>query len=127
MESRPQSPVRAQEVKRVPKPWGYEIWWARTPHYVGKVLHINKGESLSLQYHREKEETVMVWTGKMRFEHFREGEEPRAVDLLPGDTFHISPGTRHRMIAIEDCDVFEASTPHTDDVVRLQDRYGRTG
>jgi mannose-6-phosphate isomerase len=115
------------EVKKVDKPWGYEIWWARTPRYVGKVLHIKKGESLSLQYHREKEETVMVWNGRMRFEHFGDGEQPQAVDLGPGQSFHITPGLRHRMVALQDTDVFEVSTPEVEDVVRLEDRYGRTG
>ena len=113
------------EVRRVEKPWGYEIWWARAASYVGKVLHIRKGESLSLQYHREKEETVMVWSGRMRFEHFREGEPPQATELGPGQSFHVSPGMRHRMIALADTYVFEVSTPQLDDVVRLEDRYGR--
>ena len=112
-------------VQKVDKPWGYEVWWARTPAYVGKVLHINRGESLSLQYHREKEETVMVWTGRMRFEHFREGEPPQTTEMEPGQSFHVSPGLRHRMIALADTDVFEVSTPQLDDVVRLEDRYGR--
>jgi len=115
------------DVKKVDKPWGYEIWWAHTPKYVGKVLHINRGESLSLQYHREKEETVMVWAGRMRFEHFRDGQAPTATELGPGESFHITPGLRHRMIALEDTDVFEVSTPQLEDVVRLEDRYGRSG
>jgi len=115
------------EVKKVEKPWGYEVWWALTPTYVGKVLHINRGESLSLQYHREKEETVMVWSGRMRFEHFRDGEALQASELGPGQSFHIAPGLRHRMVAIEDTDVFEVSTPQLEDVVRLEDRYGRSG
>lgn len=115
------------EVKRVDKPWGYEVWWARGPSYVGKVLHINRGESLSLQYHREKDETVMVWNGRMRFEHFRDGEAPMSIELGPGQAFHIAPGLRHRMVAIEDTDVFEVSTPQLEDVVRLEDRYGRSG
>ena len=112
---------------RVEKPWGHELWWAQTERYVGKLLHVKAGHKLSLQYHERKEETILLWEGRMRFEHFKEGEEPAFKELLPGDSFHIRPGLRHRMIAIEDCDVLEVSTPEVDDVVRLEDRYGRTG
>ena len=112
---------------RVEKPWGYELIWAHTDRYVGKILHVRKGHALSLQYHREKDETIYLMTGKMQFEHFREGEPPRLAELSPGDTFHITPGLRHRMTAIEDCDVVEVSTTELDDVVRLEDRYGRAG
>ena len=111
----------------VDKPWGHEIIWAHTDRYVGKILHIRRGESLSLQYHRKKDETVMVLSGRMAFEHFADGEEPRTTELLPRQPFHITPGTRHRMIALEDTDVVEVSTPELDDVVRLEDRYGRAG
>ena len=109
----------------VDKPWGHELIWAKTDRYVGKILHIKKGESLSLQYHQVKDETIMVLTGKLRFEHFADGEEPQATDLVPRVPFHITPGRRHRMIALEDTDVVEVSTPELSDVVRLQDRYGR--
>ncbi len=114
-------------MRRVEKPWGYEIIWAQTPRYVGKVLHVKAGERLSLQYHVRKDETVMVWSGRMRLEAFGEGDPPAARELGHGDTFHITPGLRHRMIAIEDCDIFEVSTPELDDVVRLEDAYGRAG
>ena len=115
--------------KRVEKPWGYEIWWARTDRYVGKLLHIRKGESLSLQYHRVKDETVLVHGGKLLFETRPAGEEGelRRLEMKPGDVFHVTPGTVHRMTALEDCDVAEVSTPELDDVVRLEDRYGRQG
>jgi mannose-6-phosphate isomerase len=112
-------------VTRVEKPWGHELIWAKTDRYVGKILHIKAGEALSLQYHREKDETVMVLSGRMRFEHFAEGEEPRTTELGPREPFHVTPGLRHRMIAIEDTDVLEVSTTELDDVVRLEDRYGR--
>lgn len=112
---------------RVEKPWGHELIWARTDRYVGKVLHIKAGEALSLQYHRQKDETVMVLRGRMRFEHFADGEPPQATELAPMQPFHIAPGLRHRMIALEDTDVVEVSTPELDDVVRLEDRYGRSG
>ena len=113
-------------MKRVEKPWGHELIWAGTGDYVGKVLHIRAGESLSLQYHRVKEETILLWRGRMRLEHFLDGEAPSQHELCAGDSFHIPPGLRHRMVALEDCDVFEVSTPHLDDVVRLEDRYGRS-
>ena len=114
-------------MRKVDKPWGHELIWAVTDRYVGKVLHIKKGERLSLQFHRQKDETVMVWSGRMRLVHFREGENEQHSDLGPGESFHITPGLRHRMIALEDCEVFEVSTPELDDVVRLQDAYGRSG
>jgi mannose-6-phosphate isomerase-like protein (cupin superfamily) len=114
-------------MKRVDKPWGHEIIWAVTDRYVGKVLHVKKGEKLSLQYHRQKDETVMVWQGRMLFEHFAEGEAPTATEMGPGQAFHVTPGLRHRMIALEDTDIFEVSTTELDDVVRLEDAYGRKG
>ncbi len=110
---------------RVDKPWGHELIWAKTERYVGKILHIKAGEALSLQYHRQKDETIMVLTGKLRFEHFAEGEEPKTTELGPREPFHVTPGLRHRMIAIVDTDVLEVSTTELDDVVRLEDRYGR--
>jgi quercetin dioxygenase-like cupin family protein len=97
-----------------------------TDRYVGKILHNKAGEALSLQYHRHKDETVMVLTGKMKFEYFAEGEEPQVKVLGPREPFHVTPGLRHRMIAIEDTDVLEVSTTELDDVVRLEDRYGRS-
>jgi len=112
-------------MKTVDKPWGHELIWAHTDRYVGKILHINKGQALSLQYHRHKDETIYLSAGRMRFEHYREGEPPQVTELLPGQAFRIETGLRHRMIAVEDCDVFEVSTPELDDVVRLEDRYGR--
>ena len=115
--------------KRVEKPWGHELWWARTDRYVGKILHVKKGESLSLQYHNVKDETIMLQSGRLLFETRPTGEEGelRKVEMSPGDVFHITPGTLHRMTAIEDCDIVEVSTPELDDVVRLEDRYGRAG
>jgi len=114
-------------VKTVDKPWGHELIWAITDRYVGKILHIKKGQSLSLQYHVAKDETVMVLKGKMPFDPSLEGEPPRPAELLPLQPFHITPLLRHRMTALEDTDVVEVSTPELDDVVRLEDRYGRAG
>ncbi len=111
--------------EHVPKPWGHETIWARTERYVGKILHVRAGESLSLQYHRVKDETLCVLSGAMALE-VGEADAPRqTVRLGPGDGWHLTPGTRHRMTAIEDTDVLEVSTPELDDVVRLEDRYGR--
>ena len=114
------------EVTRVPKPWGYEIIWARTDRYVGKVLHINAGHALSVQYHNQKDETVYLLKGEMKYWVKLRGEL-EDVRLREGDAFRITPGTVHYMEAITDCDILEASTPELDDVVRLQDRYGREG
>jgi mannose-6-phosphate isomerase-like protein (cupin superfamily) len=119
----------SENPKRVEKPWGYEIWWARTDRYVGKILHINKGASLSLQYHEVKEETMLVQSGRMLVETKGKDEpgELRRIEMKPGDVFHVTPGTLHRMTGLEDCDLVEVSTPELHDVVRLEDRYGRAG
>jgi mannose-6-phosphate isomerase len=114
------------EVKRVPKPWGYEIIWAHTDRYVGKVLHIEAGHALSVQYHKRKDETVYLLSGEMKY-WVKLGDELEDVRLAKGDAFRITPGTVHYMEAITDCDILEASTPELDDVVRLEDRYGREG
>jgi quercetin dioxygenase-like cupin family protein len=113
------------DVTRVEKPWGYELHWAKTDRYVGKLIHINKGQALSLQYHKQKDETIFLWAGKMLFEIDVNGTLTKR-DMLPGESVHVTPPTIHRMTAIEDCDVFEVSTPELHDVVRLEDRYGRT-
>jgi mannose-6-phosphate isomerase-like protein (cupin superfamily) len=114
-----------QKINRVEKPWGYELIWAKTGDYVGKILHINKGHKLSLQYHRTKEETIFVSTGKMLFLIEDESGKMQEVTLLPGEAHHVAVGKKHRMVALEDTDVFEVSTPQLDDVVRLEDGYGR--
>jgi mannose-6-phosphate isomerase-like protein (cupin superfamily) len=111
----------------VPKPWGHELIWARTERYVGKILHIRAGEALSLQYHRVKDETLMVLSGRLQLVHFVEGGEPVSEELALREPFHVPAGLRHRMIALEDTEVLEVSTPELDDVVRLEDRYGRGG
>ena len=115
--------------RRVEKPWGYELWWARTERYVGKILHVRRGESLSLQYHNVKDETILLQSGRLLLETGKQGQEKelRRIEMKPGDVFHITPGTLHRMTGIEDCDILEVSTPELEDVVRLEDRYGRAG
>ncbi|HTL12558.1 MAG TPA: cupin [Bdellovibrionota bacterium] len=114
-----------QSIRRVEKPWGYELIWAETKDYVGKILHINRGHKLSLQYHRIKEETIFLQSGKMLFVFENDKGAMDEITLLPGEAHHIPTGRKHRMIAVEDCDVFEVSTPHLDDVVRLEDAYSR--
>jgi mannose-6-phosphate isomerase-like protein (cupin superfamily) len=110
----------------VNKPWGYELIWARTDRYVGKILHIRKGESLSYQYHEVKDETIRLLHGFLELEVGDEKGKKEVLRLKPGESFRIPPKLRHRMAAIEDCDVLEVSTPELDDVVRLEDRYGRS-
>jgi quercetin dioxygenase-like cupin family protein len=114
-------------VHRVEKPWGYELWWARTDRYVGKLIHINKGHALSLQYHNKKDETIYVSVGKMLFESGPSADRLQAREMGPGDVVHVTPPTVHRMTAIDDTDIFEVSTPEVEDVVRLKDLYGREG
>lgn len=109
---------------RVDKPWGYELVWARTDRYVGKILHINKGHSLSLQFHEMKEETLYVVEGELKLTIESNGDR-RELALRKGEAFHIPPRLIHRMEALADTDVAEVSTTELDDVVRLEDRYGR--
>ena len=120
------SPFDHKAVQRVPKPWGYELIYAKTSRYVGKILHINRGESLSLQYHEMKEETLYVVSGELLLTIGWEGER-RDTRLRAGEAFHIPPHMIHRMEGITDVDIAEVSTPELDDVIRLEDRYGRVG
>src|SRR5436190_9010464 len=114
------------EVRKVPKPWGHETIWAQTDRYVGKILHIKAGQALSVQYHNKKDETVHLLNGDLIYRVKLEGEL-EDMRLTQGQSFRITPGTVHQMEAITDCDILEVSTPELDDVVRLQDRYGREG
>ena len=117
--------IRRIEDTRVDKPWGYELRWAITDRYAGKVLHVNKGEALSLQYHERKDEYQYVIRGAVDIELAGPDGALTTRRMKVGDTLHITPGTRHRLTAVEDTDIFEVSTPEIDDVVRLEDRYGR--
>lgn len=110
----------------VPKPWGHETIWAHTNRYLGKILHINAGHTLSLQYHERKDETVHLLSGELIY-RVKLGDNLEDMHLTRGQSFRITPGTVHQMEAVTDCDVLEASTAEPDDVVRLQDRYGREG
>jgi mannose-6-phosphate isomerase-like protein (cupin superfamily) len=113
-------------MRRVEKPWGYELIWAETDRYVGKLLHIFAGHKLSRQYHERKDETFFVQSGEMDLE-IGLGDEKKVLRLGPLRSFHCVPRTVHRMVAVTDVDVIEVSTPELDDVVRLEDAYGREG
>ena len=110
---------------RVEKPWGHELIWAATDRYVGKILHVKAGHALSLQYHERKDETIHLLRGEMRFWAGPSIEELKELPLREGESFRVTVGTVHRMEAVSDIDILEASTPELDDVVRLEDRYGR--
>ena len=110
---------------RVEKPWGYELHWAKTDRYVGKLIHVNAGHALSLQYHNLKDETIYLHVGQAAVRDSGGRRADRSARCCPGERVHITPKTVHRMTAIEDSDIFEVSTPELHDVVRLEDRYGR--
>lgn len=113
------------EPTHVAKPWGYEIHWAVTDRYVGKLLHIEAGHLLSLQYHERKDESIYVLRGRMIFRYKNEAGELVDREMIAGEAQHVPTGLVHQFEALEHTDVLEASTPHLDDVVRLKDRYGR--
>jgi len=114
--------------RKVEKPWGWELIWAETDSYVGKLLFIRAGEALSLQYHEIKDESWLVREGVARLELGTAGEDAlETIEIGEGDALHYPPGTLHRITAVEDTLIVEVSTPHLDDVVRVEDRYGREG
>ncbi len=113
------------EPRRIDKPWGWELIWAEAEQYVGKLLFVRAGQSLSLQYHEQKDESWLVHEGRATLELGEVGGALETVEIGPGDAFRFRPGTVHRVTAVEDTLVLEVSTPHLDDVVRLEDRYGR--
>jgi mannose-6-phosphate isomerase len=118
----------AFEPRRVEKPWGWELIWALTDRYCGKLLFVRSGESLSLQYHEAKDESWYVQDGRAELELSSVGDADREqVEIKAGDCFRFRPQTVHRLRAIEDTLVIEVSTPEIDDVVRLEDVYGREG
>jgi len=117
----------AFEPRRVEKPWGWELVWAEADAYVGKLLFVRAGESLSLQYHERKDEAWLVQEGRARLELGDVGGGLETIEIGRGDAFRYRPGTVHRVTALEDLLVVEVSTPELDDVVRLEDRYGRAG
>jgi mannose-6-phosphate isomerase-like protein (cupin superfamily) len=116
----------AYETKRLDKPWGHELLWALTDRYCGKILFVRAGESLSLQFHREKDESWYVLEGRAKVELGAPGQTMLNSEVVaPGAAFHFKPGTVHRVTALEDTRILEVSTPELDDIVRLEDRYGR--
>ncbi len=115
------------KVVKVPKPWGHETIWAQSERYVGKILHINAGQELSVQYHNRKDETIHLLSGEIVYRAQDKDEGLDDVQLRVGESFRITPGTVHQLVALTDCDVLEVSTPELDDVVRLSDKYGRAG
>jgi mannose-6-phosphate isomerase len=120
-------PISRAGVGRVEKPWGYEIRWAVTERYAGKLIHVDRGHQLSLQYHVQKEESIHVLSGVMDLQLESNSGDVETHRLTAGMSAHIRPGRRHRFVAVEDTDLFEVSSPEIDDVVRLEDNYGRAG
>lgn len=114
------------KIERVEKPWGYELRFVRTDRYAGKVLFIKAGSQLSLQYHEQKDEAFLVQSGELELVLGR-AEEQLVEKLGPNDAWHVSPGTVHRFRAVTDCLLFEVSTPELEDVVRIEDDFGREG
>lgn len=119
--------IQAAGAGRVDKPWGYELRWAVNDRYIGKLIHVGAGHALSLQYHERKDETIFIASGLLDLLL----ENPQGViethRLTSGMSARITPGRHHRFQAVEDTDLFEVSSPEIDDVVRLEDRYGRAG
>lgn len=116
----------AFEPERTEKPWGWELLWAHTETYVGKLLFVRAGHALSLQFHKEKDESWYVLEGRAQLEMAAPGDALPASEVVgPGAAFRIRPGTVHRVAALDDTLILEVSTPHLDDIVRLEDRYGR--
>jgi mannose-6-phosphate isomerase len=122
-----ENPVRRVDDLKLDKPWGFELRFAITERYLGKLIHVNQGEALSLQYHEAKDETLLMTKGSMDLELGDADGEMVTHRLAVGDCIRIVPGRHHRMVAVEDCEFFEVSSPEINDVVRLEDRYGREG
>ncbi len=112
---------------RVTKPWGFELWYAQTGSYAGKILNVNRGHRLSLQYHERKDESCYLLSGRVLLVQGPTPEELREYELEPGAVWRNTPGQVHTIEALEDSEVLEVSTPELDDVVRISDQYGRAG
>lgn len=115
------------QIQHKPKPWGEEIWFALTDNYAGKILKIKKGHRYSLQYHEKKIETQYIYSGKVKLTIGKERNDLSERILSVGDKIDVTPYTIHRLEALEDSEIFEVSTPELDDVVKLEDDYGRSG
>jgi mannose-6-phosphate isomerase len=114
-------------IRKVDKPWGFELIFAKTRKYVGKVLFVKNGEELSLQFHRKKDETIYLNKGHLRFYFGDDRDNLKKINMRTGDSFHIPPHMLHKIIALRNSYIFEVSTPQIRDVVRLEDKYGRAG
>jgi mannose-6-phosphate isomerase len=121
-----EAPVRRSGHGRVDKPWGHELRWAITDRYLGKIIHVNAGHKLSLQYHEHKDESILVLDGELDLVLEDEAGELQTHRLRAGESARVHTGRRHRFIAPVDVDLVEVSSPEIDDVVRLEDDYGRT-
>ncbi len=121
------SDVHATGLGRVDKPWGHELRWAITDRYLGKLIHVNKGHQLSLQYHVQKDESIFITSGLLDLVLEDDNGDLHMHRMTPGMSARVRPGRRHRFVAVEDTDLFEVSSPEIDDVVRLEDSYGREG
>ncbi|MFN2582920.1 MAG: cupin domain-containing protein [Candidatus Dormibacteria bacterium] len=121
------SAVQPAGAGRVDKPWGYELRWAITDRYLGKLIHINAGDQLSLQYHVQKDESIFIESGALDLVLEDDSGTIETHRLTPGMSARVRPGRKHRFVAVEDVDLFEVSSPEIDDVVRLEDSYGRAG
>lgn len=119
--------VHAAGTHRVDKPWGHELRWAITDRYLGKLIHVTKGHQLSLQYHVQKDESIFIASGLLDLVLEDDSGDVHVHRMTPGMSARVRPGRRHRFIAVEDTDLFEVSSPEIDDVVRLEDSYGREG
>ena len=118
----------AFDVRKVEKPWGHELLWALSEVYCGKILFVKAGAALSLQFHKQKDESWLVQSGRAKLELGDVGQAVLHEEVISaGAAFRYRPGTVHRVTAIEDTTILEVSTPHLDDIVRLQDLYGREG
>jgi mannose-6-phosphate isomerase-like protein (cupin superfamily) len=118
----------AFEPRMIEKPWGSELIWAHTEDYAGKILFVRAGQSLSLQFHNRKDESWYILEGRAKLELGKAGEGVLEQEVIgPGEAFRFQPGTVHRISALEDTRILEVSTAQLDDVVRLEDRYGREG
>lgn len=116
----------AAEPEKVEKPWGHELVWSKTDRYAGKILFVKAGQALSLQFHKVKDEAWYVLSGRAKLELGAPGERMLNSEVVgPGAAFHLPAGTVHRLTAVDDTTIVEVSTPQLEDVVRLEDRYGR--
>ena len=111
----------------VAKPWGHEAIFAETPHYAAKIFYITAGKRISLQLHKHKHESLYLICGRLQISVGSSPDELQVFDILPGQAITFPPQTVHRILALTDAEIFEASTPEMEDVVRLEDDYGRAG